>query len=472
MDQTLYDHLMDYSKKIYPMHMPGHKMGRLGNLKSLYTIDVTEVDGTDNLHAPTGVIKIAQEKAASLFGAEKSYFLVNGSTVGLMAAVTAVCQEGDSLIVARNCHRSVYDGLITAGVNPIYIYPQIINKNGLVGGIDPEEVKMVVKQNPEAKGLVITSPTYEGFTSDIKKIAEILHEHNKILIVDEAHGAHFIMHQSFPKTALSQGADIVIQSIHKTLPSLTQSAILHINSHLVNENKVQSALRLYQTSSPSYILMASLDGCRNLLEQHGEGLFEQYASELQEVRKKLKTLKHLRLVDNEFIGYSAIVDMDISKILISTIDTDLMGIHLEQILRTDYNIQVEMATGNMILAMSTIADDKKALEALYRALAAIDSGLKHKPAKDDINDRQPIRPMIDLSPRKAYFADTEQVSLEKARGSISGDYIIPYPPGIPIVAPGEVITDEIIDRLKDDILKGINILGKDDIKIIKREVNK
>ncbi|WP_170311665.1 aminotransferase class I/II-fold pyridoxal phosphate-dependent enzyme [Vallitalea okinawensis] len=470
MDQTLYDHLMDYSE-IYPMHMPGHKMGRLGSLKNLYTIDVTEVDGTDNLHAPSGVIKIAQEKAAILFGAEKSFFLVNGSTVGLMAAITAVCGEGDSLIVARNCHRSVYDGLITTGVNPIYIYPKIINKNGLVGGIDPEEVRSMIQQNPNAKGLVLTSPTYEGFTSDIRKIAEILHANNKVLIVDEAHGAHFVMHQEFPETALSQGADIVIQSIHKTLPSLTQSAILHINNSGVNENKIQSALRLYETSSPSYVLMTSLDNCRHLLERDGKALFQQYVKNLKTIRKQLKTLKHLQLMDNELISCSNIVDMDMTKILISTMDTNLTGIELEKMLRTDYHIQTEMATDSMVIAMSTVADSEKALNALYDALQAIDDGLKHKQVKDDINYRQPIQPIIKLTPRKAYFADTERASLHEARGAISGDYMIPYPPGIPVVAPGEVITDEIVDCLKDNLIKGINILGRDDIKIIKREVN-
>lgn len=469
MAKRLYEHIKDYGKAMYPMHMPGHKMGRIGKLDNLYDIDVTEVKGTDNLHDPEDIIKEAQEQAANLFGAYKSYFLINGSTVGLMAAITATCKEGDTLLVARNCHRSVYDGLITAGVQPIYIQPAVHRQEGIVGGIDSGSLDKALRDHPEAVGLVMTSPTYEGFTSNIKDIAKILHDESKILIIDEAHGAHFIMHEELPMTALEQGADIVVQSLHKTLPALTQSALLHIgnNAKCIQPWAIQSALRLYETSSPSYVLMCSIDHCCHWMAMEGKESFKSYMNDLKETRLKLQNLKHLRLINEKDMQGHNIYELDPTKIVISTLGTGVTGTWLQEELRS-YHIELEMATLNTALAMTTVADDE-GLQMLVDALLAIDSELKTQLVFDDNKGIKPLNIEIAMSPRKAYFSPKTWVTPQDCIGKISGDYLIPYPPGIPLVTPGEIITKEIIEQINNCLQNHIHISGLDSIKIIQDE---
>lgn len=461
-NSPIYKSLNDYiEEKVYPFHMPGHKQGRLYNIENLYEIDLTEIQGTDNLHNPKDVIKKAQILASKTFGSQNTYFLVNGSTVGLMASITAICNPGDELIVARNCHRSVYNGMVTTDVIPRYVIPEIINEYGIIGGINTNDIKNVLNKYPDVKGMVITSPTYEGFVSDIKKISNILHKKGKILIVDEAHGAHFKFHNDFPNTALELGADIVIQSIHKTLPAFTQSAMLHVKSDYVDTNKIQNALAMYESSSPSYILMAGLDCCRNYLDNKGKVDFDKYLLMLNNYREKFKNLKNIKLIGREICGQNSIIDIDISKLVFYT--TSCRGTEIERILRNKYKIQLELANEDNFLAISTVADDEYGMNKLYSALLEIDlklNKIETKAIKYDIIEVNNIK----LNPREAYFQNKKTINVEQSINHVCGEFIIPYPPGIPLVVPGEVITQDIIEKIKKYKKLGIEIIGMKDYK--------
>lgn len=442
--------------------MPGHKLGKKIRYGNMAKIDVTEVEGTDNLHNPSGIIEKAQEKAAITFGADKTYFLVNGSTGGIISAISAVCEEKDQILIARNSHKSVYNAILINNLEPIYIYPKILNKNGIIGGIDPKDIEQKLKDNPRIRLVVITSPTYEGFISDIEKISDIVHRYNKILMVDEAHGSHFRFNEYFPKTSLELGGDIVIQSAHKTLPSLTQSAMLHIKSKRVDTRKLQNALSIFQTSSPSYILMSSLDNCRDILDSKGNKLFTRYVHNLKDCRYKLKTkLNNMKLIDDEIIGNEYIYDMDFSKIVIDCTETDITGTRLDEILRDEYNIQVELSGINHIIAMTSICDSKSGFRKLAKVLIEIDSKLRKN---NVIHSKYDIiyNTRTCYNPKEASARDKIQVRLDDAVGRISGEFVIPFPPGIPLIVPGEVITSENIHLINEYIDIGIEIMGLED----------
>ncbi|GKX32221.1 lysine decarboxylase [Vallitalea longa] len=464
MKNTLYNQLLKYRNNIYPFHMPGHKLGKKIKFRNMAKIDVTEVKGTDNLHNPCGIIEKAQEKAAKTFGADKTYFLVNGSTGGIISAISSICEEKDQILIARNSHKSVYNAILINNLEPIYIYPQILNKNGLIGGISPDDLEQKIKENSMIKLVVITSPTYEGFISDIRKISDIVHKYNKILMVDEAHGSHFKFNDYFPKTSLELGVDIVIQSAHKTLPSLTQSAMLHIKSDKIDSRKLQNALSIFQTSSPSYILMTSLDDCRDMIDTKGSKLFARYVHNLKDCRYKLKTqLTNLELIDQEVIGNKYIFDMDCSKIVIDCTETDITGTRLDEILRNKYNIQVELSGINHIIAMTSICDGKSGFRKLVKALVEIDSKLRKNHI---INNKYDIiyNTQTCYNPKEASTKNKYKIQLENAAGRISGDFVIPFPPGIPLIIPGEVITTENINLINEYTDIGIEIMGLDDKK--------
>ena len=261
--KTIYNYLNEYSESdFYGMHMPGHKRNEKMMENDLpYKIDITEIDGFDDLHHADGIIREAQERAARLYGADETHFLVNGSTVGILSAIMGVTDKGDQILVARNCHKSVYHAIYLNELEPVYVYPEYDEKTGLNGEVKADEIALLLEKNPNIKAVMIVSPTYDGVVSDVKKIAEVAHAHEIPLIVDEAHGAHFGFDPYFPKNANENGADIVIHSVHKTLPSLTQTALLHINGTFVNREKVRMYLHMLQSSSPSYVLMASIDEC-------------------------------------------------------------------------------------------------------------------------------------------------------------------------------------------------------------------
>lgn len=440
---SLYDKLIEYNKSdYYGFHMPGHKRNeKMFGTRLPYGIDITEIDGFDDLHHAETLIKDQEERAARLYKAEETHFLVNGSTVGILSAILGVTNRGDKILVARNCHKSVYNAMELNGLRPIYIYPEYEKDLQINGEVSGEKIEILLNENPDVKAVMIVSPTYDGVLSDVEKIAQIVHKRGIPLIVDEAHGAHFGFHPYFPENSNVKGADIVIHSVHKTLPSLTQTALIHINGEIVDREKVRKYLHMLQSSSPSYILMASIDRCMELLESEGDTLFELYAQRIDVLRTELQGLKHLEILQTE--------QFDRSKFLISVKKTGITSKKLADILLHTYHLQMEMTGGTYVLAMTALGDTKEGFERLKRALFEIDQSLSDEKQEDQLPVELPKLPLVctneEIERKKC---GNEELILWKASiGRISTEYAYVYPPGIPLIVPGEQITQEAIQVL-------------------------
>lgn len=455
---TLYDRLKAYSESdYYGFHMPGHKRNKkYVNAGLPCQWDITEIEGFDDLHHAEGILKDAQERAAEVYRAEETHFLVNGSTVGLLSAILGVTEREDTILVARNCHKSVYHAIDMNELRPVYLYPEFDSQAGLNTKVSVDDVEKALVENPKIRAVVIVSPTYDGVVSDVKAIAETVHKRGIPLIVDEAHGAHFGFHPYFPENANVQGADIVIHSLHKTLPSLTQTALLHMNGTLVNREAVREYLHMLQSSSPSYIFMASIDSCVNLLKQERETLFEPYVNRLKKLRKSLKKLRRLQLVETE--------SYDRSKIVIAAGATGISGKELQKRLLLDYHLQMEMAAGNYVLAMTSVGDTEEGFGRLEQALFELDQSLEEK-VSEEIKIKLPktelvytiaqIRKMKKMQKEDNVFV----LPWEESNGYISMEYAYLYPPGIPLIAPGELVTKEITDALLQYERLGFSVEG-------------
>jgi lysine decarboxylase len=488
----IYNALKDYiEKNPVPFHMPGHKMGKA--LPEDWTaliskMDLTEIPGLDNLHFPTGAIKEAQELAASVFGAYRTYFLVNGSSVGIHAAVMTVCNRGDKIIVGRDCHRSVISGVILAGANPVYAPVEVDENYRIPAFLDTDTLVKILEENPDVCAVLVTRPNYYGVCSDMRKIAQITHFYEKVLIVDEAHGAHFKFHSSFPETSLAAGADICVQSAHKTLPALTQSAYLHLNknfSKLIDIDKLEFNLRLLQTTSPSYLLMSSLDMARALMEQYGRQLLENLIHEIdwftnhisklkgikilreEDLRKK-KSLKveNLRKISNLKVEDPATTEniiLDKTKIVINLSELGKTGYYTEKFLRDEFHIQVEMADLFNIVCIASIADEKKVFEELLKALKCLSE--QRSDSFQEIAERQNLRveslsiPEQGMEPCRILSSNSRYIKLETSAGRISRDFIVPYPPGVPLLCPGEIINQDIIEYVYKVLEAGGTVNG-------------
>lgn len=454
--------LKEYSNSgITPMHMPGHKRNIehapfLGELSFL--LDITEIDRFDNLHDPQGLLAIAMQNAADLWKSKTSYFLVNGSTCGILASIRSVTVTGDEVIVARNCHKSVYNAIEICNLTPHFILPCIDNDFGIYGSITPQQIKDELNKYPNTKLIILTSPTYEGVISNINSICKIAHDKNVPVLVDEAHGAHLGFY-GFPDGAVKSGADIVIQSLHKTLPSLTQTAIAHINDNIVSKQNFLSQLAIFETSSPSYLLMASIDGCVHFIQEEGEHLFIQWQSNLQKfniITKNLKHLKTLRFDVNKAQNHPDIFEFDKSKIVISTIGTNLNGAELAQILRDEYKIEIEMASIDYIIAMTGLGDTEDSILKLANAILKID-GKCTSFANRTVNNVLHTLPQIKCSINKALSMPSKTVNINDTIGKTIGEYIWAYPPGVPIIIPGEEIDSNIVNTLKTLCQNGVNL---------------
>lgn len=440
---SLYDKLIEYNKSdYYGFHMPGHKRNeKMFGTRLPYGIDITEIDGFDDLHHAETLIKDQEERAARLYKAEETHFLVNGSTIGILSAILGVTNRGDKILVARNCHKSVYNAMELNGLRPIYIYPEYEKDLQINGEVSGEKIEILLNENPDIKAVMIVSPTYDGVLSDVEKIAQIVHKRGIPLIVDEAHGAHFGFHSYFPENSNVKGADIVIHSVHKTLPSLTQTALIHINGEIVDREKVRKYLHMLQSSSPSYILMASIDRCMELLESEGDTLFELFAQRIDVLRTELQGLKHLEILQTE--------QFDRSKFLISVKKTGITSKKLADILLHTYHLQMEMTGGTYVLAMTALGDTKEGFERLKRALFKIDKSLSDEKQEDYLPVELPKLPLVctneEIERKKC---GNEELILWKASiGRISTEYAYVYPPGIPLIVPGEQITQEAIQVL-------------------------
>ncbi|MGN0376919.1 MAG: aminotransferase class I/II-fold pyridoxal phosphate-dependent enzyme [Suilimivivens sp.] len=495
MKRELFEELKRYGESdFYPFHMPGHKRNPdSGPFSDIYQYDITEIDGFDNLHQAEGIIKEAQERAAELYHSKQTYFLVNGSTSGILAAISAVAERGRKLIMARNCHKSVYHGVFLNHLEPEYIYPEMIEEFGISDGIKAwqveEKIKEVVSEEEIAlteagsliAGIVITSPTYEGILSDITGIVRIAHSYGIPVIVDQAHGAHFGFHPAFPESAVTEGADLVIHSVHKTLPSPTQTALLHDNSSIVNGEIVKKYLKIYQSSSPSYILMAGIDACMEIVKKEGRKRQEQllfYRSELTEEAKELKYIRiYPSMIEMKRDGKTvskafAPGTQEPGRLLISVRGTGFTGQQLYDVLRVNYHLQMEMCGSDYVIAILSMMDRKEGFVRLSKALKETDRALEQKlsgrkqsrqnqkEAEDKVSlAYQQYRPKIVLKPGDAYRTKGRYIPLEEAEEKITADFVNLYPPGIPVLVPGEKIDHGILQMIKEYLNEGYTVQG-------------
>lgn len=440
---SLLSRLTSYSQSdYYPFHMPGHKRRPLA-FPNPWSIDLTEITDFDNLHHAEGILLKLQERAARLFGARKSFCLVNGSTCGILAAVSACTKPGGKLLMSRNCHKSVYHGVSLRNLTPVYLMPEL-SEYGIMGSVSPEQVEHAFLKHPDLDAVLVVSPTYDGVVSDLKSIAAIAHSHGVPFIVDEAHGAHFPFSRRFPASALSLGADLVIQSLHKTLPAFTQTALLHIQSDRIAERKIHRFLGLYQTSSPSYLLMASMEECFRLLETEGEHLFDTFHKNLSLFYEKCRNLTQVQVYPA--FGYAR----DMSKILISAEKLGISGQKLADLLREEFHLELEMASGHYALALSGLMDTEEGFSRLFHALSRIDRpSLYFREKNADIIHNETLYriPKQDMTPAQALEKDGTDVLLSASAGRISREYLYLYPPGIPLLTPGERIDEELLSAL-------------------------
>jgi len=437
--------LLAYEQRgICPMHMPGHKRQALFADDLPWHLDISEIHGFDDLHSAEGILLDAQVRAASLWGSDSAYFLINGSTGGILAGIYAATRPGDRVLIARNCHKSVYHAIELFGLCPVYLEPPLLAEAGICGSISPQAVAEAVAQTPDIRLAVVTSPTYEGVISDISAVADILHEKLIPLLVDEAHGAHFGLSPRFPKSAVSQGADIVVQSLHKTLPSLTQTAIVHLRDGLIQRERLRHGLGMFQSTSPSYPLMASIDGCIGLLREQGADLFAAWADRLSAFRQSVSPLQHLSVLSGDS-NLRCMYAHDPGKIPILCGGTSITGPGLHATLREDYGIELEMALPGYGLAMTSLANTDEHFNRLAEALRQLDRTLHPAPVQP-INPLPPMGEQI-MPPGEALCASVRQVAIDNSVGQIARTYLWAYPPGIPLVTPGQRITAELVDCL-------------------------
>lgn len=448
----------------YPFHMPGHKRHPL-DFPNPYTIDITEIDGFDNLHHAEGILQDAQKRASLLYHTKETFYLINGSTCGILTAISAALPRGGTLLMGRNCHKAAYHAAFLRQLKTCYVLPAATDF-GIMGSVCPQDVARALKDNPEIAAVFLTSPTYDGVVSDIRAIAELAHAHDIPLIVDEAHGAHFIFSKEFPASALECGADIVIQSLHKTLPCFTQTALLHVNSDRIPQNLIKNFLGIYETSSPSYLLMASMEqGLRTMAEQ-GTVLMKNFTDLLKHFYQQSLELQHLSVFRRNFCHTDTCFDWDFSKILISSGDTGLSGQELYDILQKKYHLQPEMASGHYVTALTSVMDTNEGFHRLIEALFEIDQSCNKAKRENYILTSQELYqiPQQKLTLTDAMEKSSCTLPLKDTAGYISQEYVYLYPPGIPLIAPGEVITTELIQNIALCKVQGLSVEGLADMK--------
>ena len=494
----LLERLTEYvGSDAYPFHMPGHKRREIpdgipGGFPDPYGIDITEIDGFDNLHHAEGILKDAMDEAAAIYGTDRSWYLVNGSTCGILSAVFAATENGGKILTARNCHKAVYHAICLNRLEAEYLYPEEITEFRINGGIRAEDVRKALEKDAmrcagnsgdvrgkitKIQAVLITSPTYEGVVSDIRAIADAAHEYGIPLIVDEAHGAHLEYADqchSFPKSALEYGADIVIQSLHKTLPCFTQTAILHVKGKLVDQDRISRYLSMFQTSSPSYLFMAGMERCIRYMDGDGRNEMIRYEKRLERFMERMEGLQVLEVLDREICGkYRTVAGWDPSKIVVSTMRAeDFHGEELAETLRRKYHLEMEMTAPEYVIAMTSLMDTEEGFERLGTALLEIDgvlrrrmeSGRKEKAASETPEGLEsklshPVRRMLIC---EAMDADTERTAFQDTVGKVSAEFVYLYPPGIPIIAPGEVFTDAIVEKIMAYKAAGLLVQGPAD----------
>jgi arginine/lysine/ornithine decarboxylase len=468
-DAPIYEALKKYrQKRIVPFDVPGHKQGR-GNLqlteflgKQCLSVDVNSMRPLDNLCHPVSVIKQAQQLAAEAFNAKNAFFMVNGTTGAVQAMIMSACKTGEMIIMPRNVHRSAINALVISGAIPAYVNPGVDKRLGIPLGMTIQDIETAIIENPDAKAILINNPTYYGICSDIERITEMAHKNNMLVLVDEAHGTHFSFGDDLPKSAMSVKVDMAAVSMHKTGGSLTQSSILLLGEN-VSEGYTRQVINLTQTTSASYLLLSSLDISRRNLALDGKEIFGKVLSLAQYARDEINNIGGFDAFSTELINGTDIFDFDSTKLSIYTRATGLAGIEVYDILRDKYDIQIEFGDLGNILAIISVGDRALEIERLVSALSEI----KRLYSKDESGmfDHEYITPEVVIKPKAAFYSDKKTVTIEQSKGAVSGEFVMAYPPGIPILAPGERITAEILDYIRYSKEKGCYLTGTEDMNV-------
>ncbi len=462
-------------KRVVPFDVPGHKRGR-GNKElkdflgeTCVGIDVNSMKPLDNLCHPVSVIKEAEQLAAEAFGAAHAFLIVGGTTSAVQSMVLAVCKRGDKIILPRNVHRSVINAMVLCGAVPVYVNPDVDQKLGIALGMKVSQVEEAIKENPDAVAIFVNNPTYYGICSDVRSIVKLAHDNDMYVLADEAHGTHFYFGENLPIDAISAGADMAAVSMHKSGGSLTQSSILLIGKEM-HEGYVRQIINLTQTTSASYLLLSSLDISRRNLALRGKEIFAQVMDLAEYARKEISNIGGYYAYSSDMINHDSIYDFDKTKLSIYTLDIGLAGIEVYDKLRDEYDIQIEFGDMGNILAYLSIGDRKQDIERLASSLAEIKR--LNSRGKEGLMPHEYISPELAVSPQAAFYADKEQLDLQETSGRICSEFLMCYPPGIPILAPGEMITDRILDYIIYAKEKGCSITGPEDPDINKLNVLK
>ncbi|MDW4509540.1 aminotransferase class I/II-fold pyridoxal phosphate-dependent enzyme [Priestia megaterium] len=467
----LFTALLEHANKNpIQFHIPGHKKGNgmdpefkefIG--ENALSIDLINIAPLDDLHQPRGIIKQAQDLAAEAFGADHTFFSIQGTSGVIMAMIMSVCGPGDKIILPRNVHKSIMSGIVLSGATPIFIHPQVDPNLGISHGVPPESIEKVLKQHPDAKAVLVINPTYFGIAGDLRKIVEITHSYNIPVLVDEAHGVHIHFHDELPLSAMQAGADMAATSVHKLGGSMTQSSILNVQGTLVSPERIQAILSMLTTTSTSYILLASLDTARKSLATEGQALLEETIRLAEKTRVLINEIDYLYCVGRETLGTSATYAIDPTKVIVSVKELGITGYAVEKWLRKKFNIEVEMSDLYNILCIITPGDKEEDLIKLIYALRELSLEFNNQ-SDVHVNNAVllPDIPVLALTPRDAFYAETEVVPFEESVGRIIAEFVMVYPPGIPIFIPGEIITEENLLYTKKNIEAGLPVQGAED----------
>ena len=456
-------------KRVVPFDVPGHKHGR-GNPEltaflgeQCVRVDVNSMKPLDNLCHPTSVIKEAEILAADAFGAAHAFLMVGGTTSSVQSMVLSTCKRGDKIILPRNVHRSVINALVLCGAIPVYVNPEVNHRLGISLGMKREQVKKAIRENPEAVAVLVNNPTYYGICSDLRAIVQMAHEAGMYCLADEAHGTHFYFGEGMPVSAMEAGADMAAVSMHKSGGSLTQSSLL-LTGPNVNAGYVRQIINLTQTTSGSYLLMSSLDISRRNLALRGKEVFRKVVDMAEYARDEINSIGGYDAFGRELINGDSVFDFDPTKLSVHTRDIGLAGIEVYDILRDEYDIQIEFGDIGNILAYLSIGDRPQEVERLVSALAEIRRRFHKDPS--GLLNQEYIDPEVVSSPQTAFYADKKSVPIEETEGMVCSEFVMCYPPGIPILAPGERITKEILDYIQYAKEKGCSMTGPEDPDIL------
>ncbi|RNA69791.1 aminotransferase class I/II-fold pyridoxal phosphate-dependent enzyme [Alteribacter keqinensis] len=453
-------------------HIPGHKKGSgmdprfrefIG--ENALSIDLINIAPLDDLHHPQGMIREAQDLAADAFGADHTFFSVQGTSGAIMTMIMSVCGPGDKIIVPRNVHKSIMSAIVFSGATPIFIHPEIDSELGISHGITTGAVKKALAAHPDAKGLLVINPTYFGISANLKEIVNLAHSYDVPVLVDEAHGVHIHFHEDLPLSAMQAGADMAATSVHKLGGSLTQSSVLNVKDGLVNPDRVQSIISMLTTTSTSYLLLASLDAARKHLAVNGHDLVDGAVKLAERTRDRINDIPGFTCYGIEMLNDHAIYDMDPTKLTISIKDLGINGYDVETWLREKHQIEVELSDLYNILCIISFGDNEETTDRLIEALTALsEEQLNHikKGERKHVSVHVPNIPTLALSPRDAFYSETESILLRESAGRVSAEFVMVYPPGIPILIPGEIIEEENLSYIGKNMDAGLPVQGPED----------